>query len=234
MYAATPFWAFFWGGTPWFSGRCLYYIDWQNWPIKPFTERKLLEKYSEDNGAMGTEHWRLSEIAFCIILTTGFVQILIRNWFTEIILVVIINDPIFITIIAVPVFMNFFFNCLRVCWCSSCHYYWSWFDCPCYCCHFCSIVVINTSLFCSIWHLLCIILFCCCYFFLSLLMLLLLHVVSSCYCRSCCMGIVVFIAIGVGVVAGVVVVVLVVLLPILHHCFGLFNSFLISLSLSSH
>ena len=35
--------------------RCLYYIDLQNWPIKPFTERKLLEKYSEDNSAMGKD-----------------------------------------------------------------------------------------------------------------------------------------------------------------------------------
>ena len=36
MYAATPFWGFCWGGTPWFSGRCLYYIDWENWPVNPF------------------------------------------------------------------------------------------------------------------------------------------------------------------------------------------------------
>ena len=27
------------------------YIDWQNWPIKPFTKRTLLKKYSEDSGA---------------------------------------------------------------------------------------------------------------------------------------------------------------------------------------
>ena len=50
MYAATLFWAFFWGGTPWFSERCLYYIDWQNWHIKLFTERRrkfsLVARYS--------------------------------------------------------------------------------------------------------------------------------------------------------------------------------------------
>ena len=27
----------------------LYYIGWQNWPVKPFTKRKLLEKYFRDN-----------------------------------------------------------------------------------------------------------------------------------------------------------------------------------------
>ena len=41
------------------------------------------------------------------ILTTGFVRIVIRTWFTETILVPIINVPTFITIIAVPVFMTF-------------------------------------------------------------------------------------------------------------------------------
>ena len=49
----------------------------------------------------------VSEIAFCFILTTGFVRIVIRTWFTETILVPIINVPIFITIIAVPVFITF-------------------------------------------------------------------------------------------------------------------------------
>ena len=57
MHTATPFWAFFWEGTPYFSARGLYYIDWRSWPIKPFKERKLLKKYSDDNGAMGTEPW---------------------------------------------------------------------------------------------------------------------------------------------------------------------------------
>ena len=123
---------------------------------------------------------------------------------------------------------------------------------------FCSIVVINTSLFCSVWHLLCIIMFsvflqlflchfcccCCCYcccfvavFSLSLLMLLLLLVVFCCCCRCCCMGVAVFNVVGVRMVAGVVVVVIVIamlLLPVLHRCFVLFYGFLISLSLSSH
>ena len=133
-----------------------------------------------------------------------------------------------------------------LCWCSSCHYYWSWFD---YRCHFCSIVVINTSFFCSIWHLSCIIMFLvlprmflwhccfCCFvaavYSLSLLMMLLMHVIFCCCCRCCCMGVVLFIVIGVRVVVDVVVVV-VLLLPVLHHCFVLFYGFLISLSLSSH
>ena len=55
-------------------------------------------------------NWTLktvSEIPFCVILTTGFV---IRTWFTETILIQIINDPIFITIIAVPAFVTFFFT----------------------------------------------------------------------------------------------------------------------------
>ena len=188
------------------------------------------------SGKVSWRQWRhgdwtlkpVSEIAFCFILTAGFVLIVIRTWFTEMILLPIISVPIFITIIAVPVFMPFFLLLSPwLCWCSSCHYYWSWFDCRCYCCHFCSIVVINTSLFCSIWHLLCIIMFSvlsrlflchccfCCFvvavFSLSLLMLLLLHVVFCCCCCCCCMGVVVFIVIGVMVVVGVVVLVLVVL-----------------------
>ena len=85
------------------------------------------------------------------------------------------------TIIAVPIFMTFFLLLSPwLCWCSSCHYYWSWFDCCCYCCHFCSIVVINTSLFCSIGHLLCIIMF------LVLLRLFL------CHCCFCCFAVAVF------------------------------------------
>ena len=56
----------------------------------------------------------VSEIAFCFILTTGFVRIVIRTWFTETILVPIINVPIFITIIAVPVFITFFFVTVSV------------------------------------------------------------------------------------------------------------------------
>ena len=94
----------------------------------------------------------VSEIAFCFILTTGFVRIVIRTWFMETILAPIVNVPIFITIIVVPVFMTLLFLLLLslgLCWCSSCHYYWSWFDCCCYCSYFCSIVVIIASLFCS-------------------------------------------------------------------------------------
>ena len=66
--------------------------------------------------------------------------------------------------------------------------------------------------------------------FVSLLFLL------FCFCRCCCMGVVVFIIIGVRVVVGVVVavVLVVLLLPVLHHCFLLFDGFLISLSLSTY
>ena len=98
--------------------------------------------------------WTLnvSQIAFCFILSTKFVQILIRTWFTKTILKPIINVPLFITIIAVNIFMTLLFLLLlsrRLCCCSSCHYYWSWFDRRCYCYHFCSIVVVIASLFCS-------------------------------------------------------------------------------------
>ena len=76
----------------------------------------------------------VSEIAFCFILTTGFVWIVIRTWFTETILVPIIIVPIFISIIAVAVFMTLLFSLMlspRLRWCSSVFYYWCWFDCRC-------------------------------------------------------------------------------------------------------
>ena len=101
------------------------------------------------------QDWTLKtvfELAFYFILTTGFVRIVIRTWFAETILVPFIIVPIFITIIAAPFFMTLLFLLLlspRLCWGSSCHYYWSWFDCRCYCCHFCRIVVNIASLFCS-------------------------------------------------------------------------------------
>ena len=94
----------------------------------------------------------VSEIAFCFILTTGFVRIVIRIWFTETILVPIIIVPIFITITAVADFLTLLFLLLlspRLYWCSSCPYCWCWFDCRRYCCHFCSIIVIISPLFCS-------------------------------------------------------------------------------------
>ena len=98
--------------------------------------------------------WKLktvSEIAFCFILATGFIQIVTRIWFTETILVPIIIVPLFIIVIAAAVFMILLFLLLlspRLCWFSSCPYYY-WFDCRRYCFHFCSIVVIIASLFCS-------------------------------------------------------------------------------------
>ena len=163
----------------------------------------------------------MSEIAFYFIQTTGFARIAIRTWFTETILIPIINVTIFIIIITM-------FPSL-----------WP----------FCSIVLINTLLFCSIWHWLCIImfsvlsrLFLCHYFFccfavavfsLSLLMLLLLHVIFCFCCCYCCTGVVVFIVIGVRVVVAVVAVTA-WLLPVLHHCFVFFMAFWISLSLSLH
>ena len=92
------------------------------------------------------------EIAFCFVLTTEFVWIVIRNWFTETIVVPIIIVITFITALAVAVFIALLFLLLLsswLCWCSSYHYYWCWCDFGRYCCHFCSIVVIITSLFCS-------------------------------------------------------------------------------------
>lgn len=44
---------------------------------------KLLEKYSEDNEALGTKCWRLSGIPFCFISTTGFERIVIGTWLIE-------------------------------------------------------------------------------------------------------------------------------------------------------
>ena len=137
-------------------------------------------------------------------------------------------------------------------WCSSCNYYWSWFNCRCYCCHFCNVVVINASLFRSIWHLLCIIMFP----VLSRLFL--------CHCCFCCFVVAVFfiVLVDAAVVACRFLLLLslllhgccwdhcyrchggcwrcfcfcscCVLLPVLHHCFALFYGFLISLGLSSH
>ena len=120
--------------------RCLYYIDWQNWPIKPFTERTILENYPSGN---------VFRIEFCFTLTTGFIQIVIRTWFTDTILEPIIIVTTFMTIIVVVVFINLLFLFLLspwLCWWSSCHYYWCWCDCHRYCCNFCNIVII-TSLF---------------------------------------------------------------------------------------
>ena len=128
-----------------------------HWLTKPTHQSLYREKTI---GEVFWRHWchgdwtlkTVSEIAFCFILTTGFVWIVIRTWFTETILVPIIDVPIFITIIVVPVFMTLLFLLLLfpwLCWYSSCHYYWSWFDCCCYCCHFRSFVLIIASLFCS-------------------------------------------------------------------------------------
>ena len=195
------------------------------------------------------------EITFCSILTTGFASIVITTWFMKKNLVPCIIVTISITIIAVAVFITLLFLLLLspwLCWCSSFHYYWCWCNCCRYCCHFCSIVVIIASLFCSFWQSLCIItvfnviiviidvalsflLFYCCCFLLSLLMPLSLHVVFSCYYHYCCRGVVVIIIIGERVVVAIIIIVLITLLfPILHHCFVLFHGFLISLSFSSH
>ena len=58
----------------------------------------------------------VSEIAFYFILTTGFVQIVIRTWFTETNLVPIIIVTIFITIIAVAIFNTLLFLLLLSLW----------------------------------------------------------------------------------------------------------------------
>ena len=108
-----------------------------------FYREKTISKYSENNGAMGTECWRLSEIAFYFILTIGFVRILIRIWFTQTILVLIIIVTVFITIVAVIVFITLLFLLLLslwLSWCFSRHYYWCWGDCRCYWSHFCNIL----------------------------------------------------------------------------------------------
>ena len=83
----------------------------------------------------------------------------------------------FITIIAIGVFTTLLFLLLLspwLCWCSSCHYYWCWHDCRCYCYHFSGIVVIIASLFCSFRYLLCVITF-------LVLSLLFLHHCHFCY-----------------------------------------------------
>ena len=76
MYAVTSFWTFSWEGTPWFPGRCIFDIDEQDWPVKPFKERKQLEEYSEDNDTMENEPWKLCP-------TTGSIRLVIRTWFIE-------------------------------------------------------------------------------------------------------------------------------------------------------
>ena len=116
---------------------------------------RLIDKTNPSNPLQRKNYWRsilrqwrhrdwtlktVSEIAFSFILTTGFALTVIRASFTETILVPITNVPIFITIVAVPVFTTLLFLLLlspRFCWCSSCHYYWSWFDY----CHFVALLL---------------------------------------------------------------------------------------------
>ena len=181
---------------------------------------------------------KVSEIVFCFIFTTGFVRIVIKNWFKEKILVPIFIVTIFISIIAVAIFVTLSFLLLLspwLSWCSSCHYYWCWCDCRRYFCPFCNIVVIIASLFSIlIMYHHCFQCFTVTVFSLSFLMPLLLHIVF-CYCyHYSCMGVVVII--GVRVLVAIIIIVLIIfLLLILHHCFVIFfNSFLISLNLSSH
>ena len=126
-----------------------------HWLAKPTHQTLYREKI------IGEIFWRqwchrdwtfktVSEIIFCFICTTGFVWIVIRTWFMETILLLIINVPTLSLSLLFP-------------------FLWL----------FCSIVVINTSLFCSVWHLLCIIMFSVlsqlflCHFLLLLLLLLL-------------------------------------------------------------
>ena len=83
-----------------------------HWLTKPTHQTLYREKIT---GEVFWRQWRhgdwtlntVSEIAFWFILTTKFVRIVIRTWFTQTILIPIINVPTFITIIAVPVFMTF-------------------------------------------------------------------------------------------------------------------------------
>ena len=58
MYAATPFWAFFEEESHSFLEDFLFTLI-DKTDSQSFCREKLLEKYSEDNKAMGTEHWRL-------------------------------------------------------------------------------------------------------------------------------------------------------------------------------
>ena len=100
----------------------------------------------------------MSEVAFCFILTYGFIQNVIRTWFTILVLTIVIT---FITIIAVAAFNSILILLLLslwLCWCSSCQCYWCCCDCHPYCNNFCSIVVIITSFFFFL-TLICIIMF---------------------------------------------------------------------------
>ena len=101
----------------------------------------------------------MSEVAFCFILTYGFIQNVIRTWFTILVLTIVIT---FITIIAVAAFNSILILLLLslwLCWCSSCQCYWCCCDCHPYCNNFCSIVVIITSFFFFFLTLICIIMF---------------------------------------------------------------------------
>ena len=101
----------------------------------------------------------MSEVAFCFILTYGFIQNVIRTWFTILVLTIGIT---FITIIAVAAFNSILILLLLslwLCWCSSCQCYWCCCDCHPYCNNFCSIVVIITSFFFFFLTLICIIMF---------------------------------------------------------------------------
>ena len=101
----------------------------------------------------------MSEVAFCFILTYGFIQNVIRTWFTILVLTIVIT---FITIIAVAAFNSILILLLLslwLCWCSSCQCYWCCCDCHPYCNNFCSIVVIITSFFFFLLTLICIIMF---------------------------------------------------------------------------
>ena len=115
MYAATPFWAFFLRGDT----IAFWKMSLLQWLTKLTHQTLYREKIT------GEVLWRqlchgdwtlktVSEIAFCIILATGFKWIVIRPWFMETILVPIIIVSTFISIIVVAVFIVVLFVAISV------------------------------------------------------------------------------------------------------------------------
>ena len=106
------------------------------------------------------------EIAFCLILTTEFVRIVIRTWFTEAILVSIINVPTFITILLFP-FLWLFYSIVVInihhCFVLFCTYYVS--SCLRYCGSCFCVIVFFVVLLLLFFHCPCWISCCCLSFF---------------------------------------------------------------------
>ena len=80
-----------------------------------------IDKIDQSNPLQREQYWR---ITLSFTLTTGFIRIVIKTWFTDTILEPIIIVNTFMTIIVVVVFINLlflFFLSPWLCWWSSCH-----------------------------------------------------------------------------------------------------------------